>query len=72
MRTVLKIPPIAAVVVIGPAAAAKAGRVPEATASPGEALGLAVGAVVIVGVLLWGAMRAGIPPGGREGPKRYS
>jgi hypothetical protein len=72
MPRVLKIAPITPAVVVGPAAAAKAGGMPETTASPGEALALALAAVILVGVLLWGAIRAGIPPGGREGPKRYS
>jgi hypothetical protein len=60
---------IAAALILAPTSAARAGGVPG-EASPGLAAGLALGVVVLLGLLVWGAFRIGTPPGGREKPKR--
>jgi hypothetical protein len=71
MRRGLTIGATAAALILGPTSAASAGGLPGKP-SPGLAAGLALGAVVLLGLLLWGAFKVGAPPGGREGPKRYS
>jgi hypothetical protein len=59
-----------AVVVLASSGTAMAGGMPGTEASPGLAAGLALGVVVLLGLLVWGAFRVGAPPGGRERPKR--
>jgi hypothetical protein len=70
MRRALTIGVMVWALIQASASAALAGGRPGTETSPGLAVGLALGAVVILGLLLWGAFRIGTPPGGPEGPKR--